>query len=359
MLRQRKGNKLIGSRSKLFHLLQVTSTHIDSLRLFYGHDQVVTVKPTGEERESNPFLEVIAYLSHPCDIYSLLDGAFDASIIEAANGLSQYREIDQLPPVLHISVERGQMNRTKCEEPLKLPEHIYMDRYMASAEMLEKRRTAWQLKANLLEVATRKMTLTKTEVDLEIPQALTSTTEYLQQVSENAEDLGLDPSLVDLELLDAIGKSAEVSRRELEEIEIDISRYQQQLDNIFAEDRQLPYRLHAVFMHRSGQARIDGGHWFIYIYDTKTTLWRRYNDETISKIVDPKPFLDPVKERAREEGTSSFVVYVREDLADQLVQTVHREPEAEMQESGHTEVRQEMGPPNIEVSEWDNADTSN
>jgi len=324
------------------------SLYTDCFRLFYGYDQVVTVKPTGEERESNPFLEVIAYLSHPCDIYSLLDGAFDASVIEAANGLSQYREIDQLPPILHISIERGQMNRTKCEEPLRLPEHIFMDRYMASPEMLEKRRQAWQLKASLLEVVNRKVGLTKSKVGLEIPQALNSTTEYLQHISENANDLGVDPDLIDIQLLEVIGKSAEVSRRELEEIDISISRYQQQLDHIFDEHRQLPYRLHAVFMHRSGQARIDGGHWFIYIYDTKNTLWRRYNDETITKIADPKPFLDPIKDRAREEGTSSFVVYVREDLADQLVQTVYREPELEMQEVRDGEVRQQMGPPNIE-----------
>lgn len=328
------------------------SFQTDCCRLCYGHDQVVTVKPTGEERVSNPFLEIIAYLSHPCDIYSLLDGAFDASAIEAADGLSQYREIDQLPPILHISIERGNMDRTKCEDPLRLPEHIFMDRYMAGAEMLEKRRQAWQVKASLLEVTNRKLALTKTEVGLEIPQALNSTTEYLQHISENASELGLDPALFDAQLLEAMGKSAEVSRRELEEIDISISRYQQQLDDIFAEHRQLSYRLHAVFMHRSGQARIDGGHWFIYIYDSKNTLWRRYNDETITKIADPKPFLDPIKERAREEGTSSFVVYVREDLADQLVQTVYRQPEPEMQQRD-AEVQQETGLSNVKISNWD------
>jgi len=274
-------------------------------------------------------------------------------VIEAADGLSQYREIDQLPPILHISIERGDFSRTKCEEPLRLPEHIFMDRYMASPEMLEKRRQAWQLKASLLEVMDRKLALTQTEVGLEIPQALNSTTEYLQHISENANDLGLDPGLIDAQLLEGMGKSAEVSRRELEEIDISVSRFQQQLDDIFAGDRQLPYRLHAVFMHRSGQARIDGGHWFIYIYDTQNTLWRRYNDETITKIADPKPFLDPIKERAREEGTSSFVVYVREDVADQLVQTVYRQPGPEMQEVHDAEGQQETGLSSVKISNWD------
>jgi len=233
---------------------------------------------------------------------------------------------------------------------LKLPEHIYMDRYMASPEMLEKRRRAWQLKASLLEVVNRKISLARTEVGLEIPQALNSTAGYLQQILDNAQDLGIDTDLIDAQLLDAIGKSAEVSLRELEEVEIDISRFQQQLDDIFAEDCRMPYRLHAVFMHRSGQARIDGGHWFIYIYDKENSLWRRYNDETITKIADTRPFLDPVKERAREEGTSSFVVYVREDLANQLVKTVYREIGPEVQEVRDGEVKGESGLPNMEIS---------
>jgi len=275
---------------------------------------------------------VIAYLSRPCDVYSLLDGAYDESVVEAANGISQYREISSLPPIMHISVERGQLDRMKCEEPLRLPELIYMDRYMSTPEILEKRRQAWTGRAQLRILQDKRDTLTKTTTGLDIPQTMTSTQEYLQQIAENATVLGVDAELIDTPLLEALGSSAASAQKQIEALNTDIAQHEQKLDNLFAENRALPYRLHAVFMHRSGQGRVDGGHWFIYIYDKKTAQWRRYNDETITKIMDPKPFLDPIQGRAREEGTSSFVVYVREDMADSLVETVHRVPREGLQE---------------------------
>lgn len=321
-------------------------------RLFYGHDEVVTVKPMGEERESNPFLEVIAYLSQQSDIYSLIDGAFDASVVEATKDISQYREINHIPPILHISVERGQVNRMKCEEPLKLPEQIYMDRYIAKPDILEKRRQAWSWRAELHNLQQTRATLTKTTTNLDIPQTLNSTTEYLQQISTNAADYGLDADLIDVQLFEALGSSAEAARKSIEELDINISRLEQKIDNLFAEDRRLPYRLHAVFMHRSGLGRVDGGHWFIYIYDSKSAQWRRYNDETVTKVTDPKAFLDPAKERAREEGTSSFVVYVRGDIAEQLVETVHRAPEPDTTGAMDVKVQQE-GSAGKPLPEWD------
>jgi ubiquitin carboxyl-terminal hydrolase 25/28 len=269
---------------------------------------------------------VIAYLSRPCDVYSLLDGAYDESVIEAGNGISQYREISSLPPIMHLSVERGQVDRMKCEEPLKLPELIYMDRYMSTPEILEKRRQAWIGRAQLRILQDKRDTLTKTATGLDIPQTMTSTQDYLQQIAGNAAALGVDADLIDTPLLEALGSSAAAAHRQIEALNSDISQHEQKVDNLFAEDRKLPYRLHAVFMHRSGQGRVDGGHWFIYIYDKRSAQWRRYNDETITKVMDPKPFLDPIQGRAREEGTSSFVVYVREDMADELVETVHRVP---------------------------------
>ena len=275
---------------------------------------------------------MIAYLSRPCDVYSLLDGAYDESVVEAANGISQYREISSLPPIMHISVERGQLDRMKCEEPLRLPELIYMDRYMSTPEILEKRRQAWTGRAQLRILQDKRDTLTKTTTGLDIPQTMTSTQEYLRQIAENATVLGVDAELIDTPLLEALGSSAASAQKQIEALNTDIAQHEQKLDNLFAENRALPYRLHAVFMHRSGQGRVDGGHWFIYIYDKKTAQWRRYNDETITKIMDPKPFLDPIQGRAREEGTSSFVVYVREDMADSLVETVHRVPREGLQE---------------------------
>lgn len=292
----------------------------------------MTVKPTGEERIVDPFQEMMPYMRQPSDLYSILEAAYDLTAIEGTDW-STYKEIARIPHILHISVERGRNDGTKCEEPLELPEKVYMDRFMLRPEILAKRREAWSWKAELSKLQQRRDLLTKTTTDLNIPQTLSCTSEYLEEVASNAEDLDLDLALMsDIELLAALGDSAESARKEMQELDTNITMLEQKLTNLFADHTDFPYRLHAVFMHRSGSGRVDGGHWFIYIFDPRSKQWRRYNDEEVQKVADPNIFLKPKREHARPEGTASFVVYVRDDKAEELMETVYRVPEPEMLE---------------------------
>jgi ubiquitin carboxyl-terminal hydrolase 25/28 len=289
------------------------------------------------------------YLRESSDLYSILESAYDLTAVEGTD-VFQYTEIRTIPHILHISVERARNDGTKCEEPLELPEKVYMDRFMLRPEILAKRRKAWSWKAELANLQQRREVLTKTSTDLNIPQTLSSTSEYLEEIAMNAEDLGLDVALMsDPELLAALGDSAESAQKEMNELDTEISVLEQKLKNLFADHTDFPYRLHAVFMHRSGSGRVDGGHWFIYIFDPKSKQWRRYNDESVQKVTDSHVFLKPTKEAARREGTASFVVYVRDDIADDLMETVYRVPEAEPE---MTEVASEIPSADRGLPDW-------
>lgn len=91
--------------------------------------------------------------------------------------------------------------------------------------------------------------------------------------------------------------------------------------------RKHGYRLHAAFFHR-GTAGF--GHYWIYIYDTKKESWRKYNDGYVSEVTDINEiFACPPEAEPTYKGTGNpanpyFLVYVRDDKKDDLVEAVHR-----------------------------------
>lgn len=91
--------------------------------------------------------------------------------------------------------------------------------------------------------------------------------------------------------------------------------------------RKHGYRLHAAFFHR-GTAGF--GHYWIYIYDTKKEVWRKYNDGYVTEVIDINEiFACPPEAEPTYKGTGYpanpyFLVYVRDDEKEQLVEAVHR-----------------------------------
>lgn len=91
--------------------------------------------------------------------------------------------------------------------------------------------------------------------------------------------------------------------------------------------RKHGYRLHAAFFHR-GTAGF--GHYWIYIYDTNKEIWRKYNDGYVSEVTDINEiFACPPEAEPNYKGHSYpanpyFLVYVRDDEKDHLVEAVHR-----------------------------------
>ena len=91
--------------------------------------------------------------------------------------------------------------------------------------------------------------------------------------------------------------------------------------------RTKPYCLQAAFFHRGNPG---SGHYYIYIKDFKKEIWRKYNDDKVEDIsntdeIFKDPSLDPSNKWHDTPPTPYFLVYVREDLKDDLVESVKRE----------------------------------
>jgi ubiquitin carboxyl-terminal hydrolase 25/28 len=83
--------------------------------------------------------------------------------------------------------------------------------------------------------------------------------------------------------------------------------------------REHEYNLQTVFIHRGESG---GGHYWIYIYDFKNDIWREYNDERVTEVVDRKRIFE---HSSQAGGTPYYLAYVRAADKDDLVDAVYRD----------------------------------
>ncbi|KAK3079299.1 hypothetical protein LTS18_005208 [Coniosporium uncinatum] len=72
-------------------------------------------------------------------------------------------------------------------------------------------------------------------------------------------------------------------------------------------------------MHRGGAM---GGHYWIYIRDFKSGVWRKYNDEQVTEVKN----LDEIFKQDTSKPTANLVVYVQDDIKLDLTEAVDRAP---------------------------------
>ena len=75
---------------------------------------------------------------------------------------------------------------------------------------------------------------------------------------------------------------------------------------------------------------VNSGHYWIYIYDFVNSMWRKYNDGYVTEVTEPKIIFE--SEQSTRPATPYFLVYVRDDLKSDLVESVCRDV-AEVQKS--------------------------
>ena len=68
---------------------------------------------------------------------------------------------------------------------------------------------------------------------------------------------------------------------------------------------------------------VSFGHYWIYIYDFKEKIWRKYNDEYVIAVTDPKEVFEHLD--SNNPATPYFLVFVKEQEAEGgMVEAVQR-----------------------------------
>lgn len=103
------------------------------------------------------------------------------------------------------------------------------------------------------------------------------------------------------------------------DIENEIKDTQIMISSQFADYKHLAYRLYAVFIHHGS---VSFGHYWIYIYDFKMNVWRKYNDTEVTEVQDPSEIFQDQQDP--NPPTPYFLVYVNDTMKDRLVNPVCR-----------------------------------
>ncbi|KAK9240787.1 hypothetical protein V1525DRAFT_393908 [Lipomyces kononenkoae] len=347
---------------------------------------------TKEERFSHIIVDVAA---GPRDLYDALGACFDVETVKLdGHPARRYVTLTQLPPILQIQVQRVQYDREqgrafKSNAPLKFDTTIYLDRYMDSlptdqlsgADLKRRREEVWAWKEELQLLEKRKQNLA-TILDkrngLTTLQTLKTTSDWLLQVRSavsgisTAVDLSTSSSLLHekslLERQDGIGDGAvdkdgsalladiisEIQSEmktlddSIPELDIKIKDLRAKINSQYADLKTLGYRAHSVFIHR-GQATF--GHYWIYIYDFAAKKFRKYNDERVTDVSEDEvlPFANDefaqigMTNFDNSAATPYFLVFVRENLTDTLLEAVKRIlPKRPLAEEGEEESSEQL-----------------
>ena len=352
---------------------------VDTIKqLFFGKQKIVTTDKKGRARTKEElFSDIKVQVAGPRDIYAALDATFDEEEVDVGEAKeSQYTTISVLPPILQIHIARAQYDKEKASlfksnHHLAFPPVVFMDRYVdapGDADLHQRRHESWAWKRELARLEKQEAALEKTSLGIDLPDALRSMASYLHQLAtpegdngETAADSAADPmdtsvatdatptaedrpatehredvSRMDHDspknpldepisippaLVARLEAAATAAADRRAELATHIATLRTHIGSQFADRRRLPYRLHAVFIHR-GLA--TSGHYWIYIHDFARAAWRKYNDGYVTAMPDTREIFET--EAGVRPATSSFLVYVREGNEEQLTDAVRREP---------------------------------
>lgn len=289
-------------------------------RLFFGKWTWSYLNKKAEDK-SEPFSVIFLALDKkPKDIYAALDTFFDIGEVHM-NGetVQRYPTVTKLPPMLQIYFQRQDFDVQRAESYMikhhvQLEDVIYMDRYISSSkpEVQALRQQSWDLKHKVRKLQDKRSRHdVKGKPGVTGPDALDATWQF---ISKHGDDLGADQAL-----LDNLKTMADLKRTQMEALDKHIAELQTNINRLFAQFEDTPYRLAAIFVHRGDT---KGGHYWIYIRDYTKNTWRRYEDREVRELLDQAEVFaegDP-----QIQGAPYFVVYVRDGEKNDLVEALWR-----------------------------------
>jgi ubiquitin carboxyl-terminal hydrolase 25/28 len=310
---------------------------IDKIReTFFGANAVYLKKGQSYDIKVEDWANLIIFpaADGPRDIYEALDVVFDEQVVEIdKTTTTQFASIKKLPPIVQIQIQRTafdavKMQASKNPNRILFDETIYLDRYMDSDKILQRRKDSWKWKQRIRALEARQKALLETPVKAPVTEVLEATKNFINLLEEEEID-GID---VDPKLSEVLEERKEEIAQELELIHHQIATLRTKLQDQFTDMRQQRYRLQAVFIHRGSS---NYGHYWIYIYDFARDIWREYNDERVSVVDDRNKIFDP---SGSNGATPYYLVYVRDEDKDELVDAVCREIAEDNTEEDITEV---------------------
>ncbi|CAH0037539.1 unnamed protein product [Clonostachys solani] len=290
----------------------------------------------------------------PCSLYDALGRNFDQQVLEESR-LTRYTAIKSLPPVLHVLIQRSQSIGRKNDNPVVIPETLYLDRYMDAphdSPEFKRRTEQWVVGEWLADLKQQKARLNadpKTGALLdevrrrdesqtsdwssaiaEARSAIASlddqfafdgpTTEDLITLSDQDIDSNMTDSATNNTHKPAIepNEMATIEEFTRAQLDDDIAIFGQRLEQLVTGMEKNPYRLQAVICHRG---HLSSGHYWVWIHDFEANVWRWYNDAAVKENQNTQEVLETLS----KSGEPYYLCYVRDSDKGQHVNVPKRE----------------------------------
>jgi ubiquitin carboxyl-terminal hydrolase 25/28 len=245
-----------------------------------------------------------------------------------SKSIKRYRTLTKLPPIFQVYLQRQDYDAEKRDtvinkHHIQLNDLIYLDRFTTddNPERLMLREESWDMDSQLLKLrAKRNILQNSTENGKDGPDLLDETYQF---ISANAEEISADSAIAQV-----LKDQAANRRADIKTLNARVSSLESAKMDLFSANKEHPYRLTAVFVHR-GQGGARGGHYWVYVRDFQSDRWRRYEDSDVREVADTGEIF-----KAGDPGTDGapyFCVYVKDDRRDEIIDAVFREkPDTEM-----------------------------
>lgn len=293
---------------------------------------ILNEKIHGKQNLEEEFTSILISLhDKPKTLHDALEHFFnnDEEVMELKEfgQVKKQSRLKKLPDILQIQIQRVEFNK-EILQPIKnnfqmeYPETLYVDRYVDGVVDDEVHSQYKKYQDELKKCEEKRRILRKKCAgtssgthSLGLRASLSSTIKCLQsELLEN--DIEFDKEHINnsLKLLSAMKDHID---QQVELVNKRIAYLKHKIADHYNEYQKYGYELFAAFMHR-GEA--DYGHYWIYIKDGD--MWRRYNDEDVEEVVDPK---DSVFNFAGGNmDTAYYLGYVRKDKIKDIIKPLDR-----------------------------------
>ncbi|WBW74538.1 ubiquitin C-terminal hydrolase Ubp2 [Schizosaccharomyces osmophilus] len=279
-------------------------------RLFYGktkqtlHDDSQGTR-SGEELYSHLIVDLYKERQ---TLYDVLDGVFETVTLDLGNETTKRSLcIKELPMILQLQIQRVQFDRStgqpfKSNAYVEFGKELHMDHYVEDengemAPLLEK---YWNMKQKIGELQHRRKFLMTTN------SQLLSSVDTLTTLSTWADYQKNSRLPISKMLPQLLQEETEKIKMELEALAQEEQQKQEERMHLFDDHLKHSYDLLAVFIHR-GQATF--GHYWTYMRDLDTDVFRKYNDEYVTEVDESEVFADTTGNTANPY----MLTYVRKD----------------------------------------------
>lgn len=297
-----------------------------------GFRDILNEKIHGKQNLEEEFTSILISLhDKPKTLHDALEHFFnnDEEVMELKEfgQVKKQSRLKKLPDILQIQIQRVEFNK-EILQPIKnnfqmeYPETLYVDRYVDGVvdDEINSQYKKYQDELKKCEekrrILRKKCAVTSNGThSLGLRLSLSSTIKCLQsELLEN--DIEFDKEHINnsLKLLSAMKDHID---QQVELVNKRIAYLKHKIADHYNEYQKYGYELFAAFMHR-GEA--DYGHYWIYIKDGD--MWRKYNDEDVEEVVDPK---DSVFNFAGGNmDTAYYLGYVRKDKIKEIIKPLDR-----------------------------------